>query len=1035
MRIRTTLLILSILGALSAASVVWFFLEEKESVIAQSETDLKYSTYSDAWQRLTKVEFDRLENFGVNGDGEYFWLPENPNPLNFQQRNSAGDYLTDLSAAGTGELVNPFIQAIQNGDNRGAQRFLTLFLGPPLQRREIIFYQITQANNLETIFCRKSIFARDYDPCSTIYETEFAGMGSRFDLYGSLNSTGQPWSGYMVHSTTEEENYTLVHSFPIRVNGVTEFIVTVGQAVDGLVENISRDLNVGAMMVNTLRPQGLYSNKEGSDTFAIEVGLASVLEQDPSIRNTVITNARDRLFCRAVAFFSGNDSDFCSTASQASAAALVPLNFNNSEISPYRLVITRDVSDTLFETDGITITVILVTALAVFVILLILFFVQRRIFDRLGGAIYILNELTQGNLDADITHKKSILVSEDDEIGKLVSALSKYKSSLQELDEERIARRLSRLERDKLIIGKMRSLASKLEGDARALLMDDIDKMQGLTERISGKNQLNSNDGRQTEENSNKAIAVAFERMSDQVTSLIEARTSEMEVARDDATEANLAKSKFLANMSHELRTPLNAIIGYGELLLEEAEDEGLVSMSVDLKRITDSGTHLLNLINDILDISKIEAGRLDLFVSDFELINVINILESVAKPLGEKNNNQVILSHSEDLGSMHSDETRLRQSLLNLIGNACKFTENGVVKLAVSSLDNGNLRFAVSDTGIGLTEEQMAKIFEDFTQAGSETAAKFGGTGLGLSITKNLIGMMGGTLSVKSEIGVGSTFIIEVPRNCDAAGLEDNVKKDHEDTLFHPSVNNAGPCVLIIDDDIMMHDIVRRKFSDEGFNIVSAMDGVSGVKVAREINPDIILLDVLMPGKDGWAVITELKRDKMLSKIPVIVISTLDDDFSAKALGADSFMKKPIEKEVLLDNIKRIFSDGVSGRKALIVDDHADARDIISRMLSTVGFDIQTAVNGEDALKKVASGFDLVILDLSMPVMNGFQFLESLEGKELIQRPQIIVYSAMHLDETMRSSLSAQCEGIIDKNDIDSHASLESMVKKALGR
>ena len=189
------------------------------------------------------------------------------------------------------------------------------------------------------------------------------------------------------------------------------------------------------------------------------------------------------------------------------------------------------------------------------------------------------------------------------------------------------------------------------------------------------------------------------------------------------------------------------------------------------------------------------------------------------------------------------------------------------------------------------------------------------------------------------------------------------------------------------------------------------------------------------MPGKDGWAVITELKRDKMLSKIPVIVISTLDDDFSAKALGADSFMKKPIEKEVLLDNIKRIFSDGVSGRKALIVDDHADARDIISRMLSTVGFDIQTAVNGEDALKKVASGFDLVILDLSMPVMNGFQFLESLEGKELIQRPQIIVYSAMHLDETMRSSLSAQCEGIIDKNDIDSHASLESMVKKALGR
>ena len=187
MRIRTTLLVISILGALSSASVVWFFMDEKETVIAQSETDLKYSAYSDAWSRLTDTEFQELESFGTSGDGEYFWLPENPNPLNFQQRNSAGDYLTDLSAAGTGELVNPFIKAVQSGDTRGAQRFLTLFFGPPLQRREILFYQITQANNLETVFCRKSIFAREYDPCSTIYETEFVGLGSRFELYGNLN--------------------------------------------------------------------------------------------------------------------------------------------------------------------------------------------------------------------------------------------------------------------------------------------------------------------------------------------------------------------------------------------------------------------------------------------------------------------------------------------------------------------------------------------------------------------------------------------------------------------------------------------------------------------------------------------------------------------------------------------------------------------------------------------------------------------------------------------------------------------------------
>ncbi|MDG2420584.1 MAG: hypothetical protein P8N40_02655, partial [Gammaproteobacteria bacterium] len=492
MRIRTTLLILSILGALSTASVVWFFLEEKASVVAQSETDLKFDTYSDAWQRLTQVEFDRLESFGTSGDGEYFWLPENPNPLNFQQRNSAGDYLTDLSAAGTGELVNPFIQAIQSEDTRGAQRFLTLFFGPPLQRREILFYQITQANNLETIFCRKSIFAREYDPCSTIYETEFAGMGSRFELYGNLNSTGQPWSGYMVHSTTEEENYTLVHAFPIRVDGTTEFIVTLGQAADGLVETISNDLNVGAIMVNTLRPEGLYAGQEETAALTIQSGLARALQTNSSIQSTVITNTRNRFYCRITAFFNENNSEFCDAASQASSASLIPLSSSGEVASRYKLAITRDVSATLFETDGITITVILVTALAVFAILFVLFFVQRRIFDRLGGAIYVLNELTQGNLDADIKQKKSVFVSEDDEIGKLVSALAKYKSSLQELDEERAARRISRLERDKLIIGKMRSLASQLEGDAHALLMADIDQMQHLTERVGDSNQLNS---------------------------------------------------------------------------------------------------------------------------------------------------------------------------------------------------------------------------------------------------------------------------------------------------------------------------------------------------------------------------------------------------------------------------------------------------------------------------------------------------------------------------------------------------------------
>ena len=1021
MQIRTILLVLSILGAVASASVVWFFLNEKESVVAQSETDLKFRTYSDAWARLTAAEFQILEGFGTEGERGNFWLPENPSPLNFQQRSAAGDYLLDLSAAGTGELVNPLIQAIQSGDERGIGRFLTLYFGPPLQRREILFYQIIQANNLETINCRKSIFARTYDPCSTIYETEFVGMGSRFELYGSLNSSGQTWSGFMVHSTTEEENYTLVHAFPVRVNGAAEFIVTVGQSADELVNRVSEELNVSATTLNTQRP-ALLADREAPDNEQIDERFFSILSEDSTADNILITNTQDRLYCRAASFLNSSQSEFCSTASQAIAAALVPLD-NSSQLSPHKLVITRDVSDTLFITDGITINVIVFSFLAVSLILLLLYGVQRRVFDRLGGAIYVLNELTHGNLTANLETKESFFSSKNDEIGQLVSALDIYKSSLQALDTERESRRMARQERDKLIIEKMRTLGSQVEGDARTLILKDIEQMESLAAS-----------GYDTDENSIKLTSVAFERMSDEVSALITARTKEMEFARDEANEASKAKSKFLANMSHELRTPLNAIIGYSELLLEEAEDLGVESMASDLKRITDSGTHLLNLINDILDISKIEAGRLELFLSEFEVSQVMELIESVAIPLGEKNSNQVVFAVSNNLGSMYSDETRLRQSLLNLISNACKFTENGTVTISANLTETNageSIAFQVRDTGIGMTEDQLDKVFEEFKQASDDTTSKFGGTGLGLSITKVLVEMMGGELKVESEPGEGTLFTIVLPKKLheDSSPEMPQVKQNEQELLEASDY----PIILIIDDDPYSHDIAKRKLADEKFRVISALGGTEGIEKAKRVEPDVILLDILMPDKDGWKVLQELKADDQLKAVPVIVISTLDDDNSTQSLGAKAFLKKPVEKDELLSNIKKIFSEEIEGKRALIIDDQEEARDLASRMLKAIGFEVDTANNGAEGLSKIDQGFDLVILDLSMPVMDGFEFLASLEVLKLDNPPEIIVNSAMQLDEVMLSKLKNQCSGIVDKTKIDARKDLKELIKATI--
>jgi signal transduction histidine kinase/CheY-like chemotaxis protein len=376
----------------------------------------------------------------------------------------------------------------------------------------------------------------------------------------------------------------------------------------------------------------------------------------------------------------------------------------------------------------------------------------------------------------------------------------------------------------------------------------------------------------------------------------------ELLAAKRAAEDASRAKSAFLANMSHELRTPLNAIIGYSEMVEEEIQDCGRVEKIEDVRKIHSAGKHLLALINDVLDLSKIEAGKMGLHLENFDVAGMIQDMVSTFQSTVAKNNNTLAIHLSEDLGQMRADITKVRQILFNLLSNACKFTERGTITLDVDRTENDGqpwIRFCVRDTGIGISPEQQENLFKEFTQADVSISRKYGGTGLGLSISHRFAHLMGGQIGVESEQGKGSAFTVGLPVNVTAEGAGPAKPLPSSGPVAKaPEPKPQAKTILMIDDDPAERELMSRSLTKSGFNVVAVADGEEGLRLAKRIRPLVITLDVLLPGIDGWDVLRQLKADPELAEIPVIIVTIVDSELKRADCAASSYVIKPVDRD-----------------------------------------------------------------------------------------------------------------------------------------
>jgi signal transduction histidine kinase/DNA-binding NarL/FixJ family response regulator len=534
-----------------------------------------------------------------------------------------------------------------------------------------------------------------------------------------------------------------------------------------------------------------------------------------------------------------------------------------------------------------------------------------------------------------------------------------------------------------------------------------------------------------------------------QMQARLEHQNTQLQQANAKLKELDRLKSQFLANMSHELRTPLNSIIGFTGIMLQGIPGELNDEQKKQLNMVYESGKHLLGLINDILDISKIEAGKIEIIPSQFEVKELIQMVENIVSPMIEKKGLTFQVAISEDVPpTIYHDKNRIKQVLINLLSNATKFTESGKITVNLdfglrpigayapegtrnaeqSEIRNPQsaIRFSVADTGVGIKPEHLPDVFDEFKQIEGPLKGKTAGIGLGLAISKKIVEIMRGRIWAESEYGKGSRFQFIIP-------IEEITSAKRPTVISPETLDLSKKLVLTIDDEYETQEILKIYLKSEGYEVIQAYNAMEAMVLARKYHPFAITLDIVMPGKDGWDILDELKKDLQTEGIPVICISTSDNRELGLALGVFEYLVKPIEKDQLINELRRL-EKHFPIYDILIIDDDPQAVELLTQFLSGEGnYMVRKAYGGEEGLSRVnESRPDLIFLDLMMPEVDGFEVIRHLKKSEQTKDIPIIIVSAKELTQEEVEYLSDNIERIMRKGNFTKEDLLRD-IKRAL--